>query len=230
MRRLLSIAVLLTAFIASSDPLLAQGQYVKVSGHLYSAADSTPAVANIRYEQLPHRGHSGDFYSTREGAFEFWLAVETDYYIRLQGDGWTEDFDTLSVVGAGESGEMIVDYYILPVEEENFTLHDLIFGRGSDVIRETSYEELNDFVRWLKDRPTTVVQLEGHTDIAGNPDANMRLSEARVTAVKEYLRKKGIDQDRVKTKAFGGTHPLSEERTPEAVAANRRVEVRVIAR
>jgi outer membrane protein OmpA-like peptidoglycan-associated protein len=32
----------------------------------------------------------------------------------------------------------------------------------------------------------------------------------------------------VKTKAFGGTHPLRNEMTPEARALNRRVEMRIL--
>jgi outer membrane protein OmpA-like peptidoglycan-associated protein len=73
-----------------------------------------------------------------------------------------------------------------------------------------------------------IIQLEGHTDFAGNPQANMALSQARVESVKKYLTKGGIDKNRILTKAFGGTKPLSEERTPEAMSQNRRVEVRII--
>lgn len=73
-----------------------------------------------------------------------------------------------------------------------------------------------------------VIQLEGHTDYLGPAKQNLELSEKRVLAVKDYLVSKGINKARIKTKAFGGTKPLSKEDTPEAHAANRRVEVRVL--
>ncbi len=73
-----------------------------------------------------------------------------------------------------------------------------------------------------------VIQLEGHTDYVGNANSNMDLSERRVLSVKSYITAKGIVQERVITKAFGGTQPLSREDTPEAHANNRRVEVRII--
>jgi len=73
-----------------------------------------------------------------------------------------------------------------------------------------------------------VVQLEGHTDATGNAKANMDLSEERVEAVKKYLVSKGVDKGRVKTKAFGGTKPVSRLKTPEARDLNRRVEMRVL--
>jgi outer membrane protein OmpA-like peptidoglycan-associated protein len=122
-------------------------------------------------------------------------------------------------------------FYIAPEEEpELLTLDNLIFARGSDRITESSFEGLDELVAFLEDRPSLVIQLEGHTDFAGNADANMRLSEARVLAVKDYLVKQGVKKSRVLTKAFGGTQPLFTERTDEAKTKNRRVEVRIIKR
>jgi outer membrane protein OmpA-like peptidoglycan-associated protein len=56
----------------------------------------------------------------------------------------------------------------------------------------------------------------------------MELSIERVNAVKDYLISKNIKKNRVQTKAFGGTQPLTLERTDEDKRRNRRVEVRVI--
>jgi outer membrane protein OmpA-like peptidoglycan-associated protein len=72
------------------------------------------------------------------------------------------------------------------------------------------------------------IQLEGHTDTRGNADQNMNLSQERVDAVKGYIVGKGIQENRIKTRAFGGTKPLSTEDTEEAHASNRRVEVRIL--
>ena len=111
---------------------------------------------------------------------------------------------------------------------EIITLDNLIFARGDDKINDVSHQELDEFAEWLSSRPTAIIQLEGHTDFQGNAEANMALSEARVLAVKDYLASKGVKKSRIKTKAFGGTKPLTRERTPEARAKNRRVEVRIL--
>jgi outer membrane protein OmpA-like peptidoglycan-associated protein len=62
----------------------------------------------------------------------------------------------------------------------------------------------------------------------GDAKQNMKLSEQRVEAVKDYLVDKKIHKNRIKTKAFGGTMPLSEDNTPQAHSLNRRVEVRIL--
>jgi outer membrane protein OmpA-like peptidoglycan-associated protein len=42
------------------------------------------------------------------------------------------------------------------------------------------------------------------------------------------LTSKSVSSDRIKTKAFGGTQPLSRESTEEAKLNNRRVEARIL--
>ena len=63
---------------------------------------------------------------------------------------------------------------------------------------------------------------------AGVEKANSELSQDRVDAVKKYLTSNGIAKDRVKTKAFGGTPPISKDKTEEARSLNRRVEMRIL--
>ena len=80
----------------------------------------------------------------------------------------------------------------------------------------------------MKDRSEIKIQLEGHTDFAGNSDANMRLSQERVESVKTYLVKAGVKKNRILLKAFGGSKPITRDRSEEGRRMNRRVEVRVI--
>ena len=80
----------------------------------------------------------------------------------------------------------------------------------------------------LHSNPNMVIQLEGHTDTRGDAKLNLKLSEQRVDAVRDYLIRRGVKKERVKLKAFGGSQPLSKENTEEAHKLNRRVEVRII--
>jgi outer membrane protein OmpA-like peptidoglycan-associated protein len=56
----------------------------------------------------------------------------------------------------------------------------------------------------------------------------MKLSEKRVAAVRDYLISKGAARSKIKTRAFGGTMPLSHNNSEEAHKLNRRVEVRIL--
>lgn len=80
------------------------------------------------------------------------------------------------------------------------------------------------------------VEIEGHSDQRGDPDANLRISERRADAVARELEFNGVDRERLVVRAFGEARPLLEERRAdgstdrEAAAANRRVEIRLVER
>lgn len=225
----------LLSLILISAALISQGQaidkYVRFNGKVLSQKDTSGISASIYYEKLPYYDDMGTAKSGPQGNYEFYLINGDKYNFRITLNGFLELTRELTVTNANGDGSMNFDFYLEPEEEpELITLNNLIFARGSDVITESSFEELDNLVNYLESRPSLIIQLEGHTDFAGNPEANMSLSEARVTAVKEYLVSKGVKKNRVLTKAFGGSQPLYTERTDEAKAKNRRVEVRVISR
>lgn len=70
-----------------------------------------------------------------------------------------------------------------------------------------------------------IISIEGHTDIVGKPDYNLRLSERRAWSVKSYLVEKfGIDPKRLITIGYGDKAPIASNETEKGRALNRRVE------
>jgi outer membrane protein OmpA-like peptidoglycan-associated protein len=61
----------------------------------------------------------------------------------------------------------------------------------------------SDFKQYLTYRPDAHLTLEGHADIRGAKDYNIKLSERRVERTKSYLVEKGVPADRLSVKAFG---------------------------
>lgn len=61
----------------------------------------------------------------------------------------------------------------------------------------------SDFLQYLKYRPDAKLILEGHADIRGAKDYNIKLSERRVERTKNYLVEKGVPADKLEVKAFG---------------------------
>lgn len=207
-------------------------EYVRVYGQTLSAKDSSAVSVSMYYEKLPYYDDMGMSKSNLDGQFEFYLSDATEYNFRISESGFEKLSNKLSVAGSTTEGStkvMEINFFVTPEEEpELMTIENLIFARGSDRISESSYSSLDDLASYLEERPNMVIQLEGHTDFAGNAEANMALSQARVESVKDYLVDKGIKKNRLLTKAFGGSQPLTTDRTDEAKTRNRRVEVRVL--
>jgi len=223
---LLFLAFLFVAFFAAAQ----NETMVTVKGKLLSAKDSSAISTSILYEKLPYYDDMGIASASGTGDFSFLLVKGVSYNISIRKENFRAFNQEVLVSDADNDLTEEIRFYMDPdfVEEEVFTLKNVIFSRGSEELQSESFAELDRLIARMKENTAMVIQLEGHTDFAGNPDANMALSQARVESVKKYLTKGGIRAERILTKAFGGSKPLSEERTPEAMAMNRRVEVRVI--
>ncbi len=225
MRKTYFVALFSLALATTANAQVSNDTLVLVYGKMLKAQDSTPVTGNILYEKLPYYDDMGMASTKADGTFEIQLVKGQTYNFSVSKDGFNKYSGEVDVNGRQEFNIYIEEDII-----ELRKLENLIFARGSDQISPSSYSELNELAIWLNDNPSIIIQLEGHTDFAGNADANMRLSEARVIAVQEYLIDQRVKKSRIFTKAFGGTQPVTQDRTDEAKALNRRVEVRVIRR
>ena len=79
----------------------------------------------------------------------------------------------------------------------------------------------------MERNPALTVMIEGHTDSMGSAEYNMKLSERRALAVKDYMVKMGVDPSRMETVGFGESDPADTNDTEEGRAYNRRVEYEI---
>lgn len=72
------------------------------------------------------------------------------------------------------------------------------------------------------------IQIVGHTDSQGHPDANQVLSQSRAESVRRYLIGKGLDSDSLEAQGMGAREPIASNATPDGRARNRRIEFRIV--
>ncbi len=103
------------------------------------------------------------------------------------------------------------------------------FATGSADILPESYDVLDAVVRILRRQDDIrLMRVEGHTDSVGNANANLRLSQSRSEAVREYLIRHGIAPERVEAIGYGEERPVADNSTAEGRAENRRVEFNIL--
>jgi OmpA-OmpF porin, OOP family len=103
---------------------------------------------------------------------------------------------------------------------------DIQFQTALSSFTPSANEELDKLLADLVVASGTMVEIHGHTDAVGNPEANMRLSEQRAFAVKSWLESKAptsFPEGRIKVVAHGQSEPVSSNSTSEGRAKNRRV-------
>lgn len=103
------------------------------------------------------------------------------------------------------------------------------FDTNAATIKAESQPLIDALAETLKPCAGTQIAVEGHTDLTGDPAANMTLSEARANAVVQALAAKGVPDARLAAKGFGETQPLQRGMGDAVNAANRRIEFSVTA-
>jgi outer membrane protein OmpA-like peptidoglycan-associated protein/uncharacterized protein YidB (DUF937 family) len=119
-----------------------------------------------------------------------------------------------------------------------FTAADLInalntnvinFASGSAQIPQESMPMLEQAAQAIKSAPSgTVLEIDGHTDNAGNPAANLKLSQQRADAVRRFLISKGVNADSLVAKGYGGGNPIASNDSEDGRFKNRRIEFKQI--
>jgi OOP family OmpA-OmpF porin len=111
---------------------------------------------------------------------------------------------------------------------KTYTLDNVFFDTGLATLKPASYKALNDLIEVMKLKPTLVIEIAGHTDNTGTKEINMKLSQDRADAVRNYLINHGIAANRVTAKGYGDTEPVADNSTDEGKQKNRRTEVRIM--
>ena len=80
----------------------------------------------------------------------------------------------------------------------------------------------------LQAYPNMQIEISGHTDNVGADQSNLTLSSNRAKAVTDYLVAKGVAKNRLQSIGLGKTKPVSDNKTEEGRANNRRIEMKVL--
>jgi chemotaxis protein MotB len=118
---------------------------------------------------------------------------------------------------------------------------DVLFDSGSAVLKSDATDQLDKLAGALKELETKippdigwVMRIDGHTDV--NPIAtpefpsNWELSSARAISVVRYLMGQGVPANRLVAAGFGEFQPIDSGTTDDALARNRRIELKLTER
>ncbi len=111
---------------------------------------------------------------------------------------------------------------------KSITLKNIFFETDESELLPQSNKELDKLLQVLLDHPTMNIEIQGHTDNQGAYKYNIRLSRDRAQAVVNYLKVRGISQNRLYYKGFGDTRPIATNESDTGRQMNRRVEFLIL--
>lgn len=218
-----------------------------LSGKVFDAETEQPIsakiVCKIENQEVPY----DSLFTSRSGYYEFLLKPESFVYI-ISAPGYESYEQALDLKNWSKAIEQ--DFYLEPLEqkvetvvkeevtettkdlekvdEKTFRLNHVYFFTGKAEITNSSYRELNKLLEMMEKNPELKIRVDGHTDNQGNPELNMELSKKRAQAVRNYLIEQGINGERIETKGWGETKPLTDNSNEIERQKNRRVEIVIL--
>jgi OmpA-OmpF porin, OOP family len=198
---------------------------VKVYGKVTNAKTGESIAANILFTS-PSVTESSR--ATTENGFNVLVPSTEQYTVKIEATGYISALEKLDIQ-TYEMKELEMNFKLQPLEVgATVNLRDVLFEQGKTVLLSQSYPELDLVVALLKSNPKVKIELSGHTDNRGIPGQNLKLSQARVEKVKDYLVSKGISKNRITGKGYGGAKPIASNDTEETRLLNRRVEFTIL--
>lgn len=104
----------------------------------------------------------------------------------------------------------------------------IYFKTGSAELDRVSEPLLTSVADIANRCPAVRIEVTGHTDSIGSPEANRQLSEHRARSVLTFLRQHGVVASRVTASGLGDTRPVAPNDSEPNRAKNRRIEFRVV--
>jgi outer membrane protein OmpA-like peptidoglycan-associated protein len=199
---------------------------VLVYGKVLNSKTKKPISTGITYHEFKGDREVGIASSNPDnGYYEIVLPVKQVYSFFAEKSGFYSVRDRLDLTGTAGYSEIERDLYLTPIETgQQVTMNNVLFYQSKAQLIPTSYPELDKLARMMLENPSITIRLEGHTDNVGDRFKNIRLSQDRVAAVRNYLIEQGVPEQKIEGKGYGGSKPIADNSNEMTRRLNRRVE------
>lgn len=162
------------------------------------------------------------------GNFEYNLAPDTDYEVRIEKEGYMDQVMDLTTKGL-EPGEMSLSAMLLRLMPDT-ALYKIYYDYADASVRSDAYQELDRVINYMKRNPRVKLRLVSHADARGRQSSNEVLSKRRSQSAYAYLIKHGVEKNRLEQIWLGERKPANDcidgkDCTEEEYQENRRTEI-----
>lgn len=102
------------------------------------------------------------------------------------------------------------------------------FELDSDVTQSEFQTAISCHAKYLRDRPSARLKLDGHTDERGSNEYNLALGERRAKSVRQAMSAMGASSGQIEFTSYGEEAPTCRTPDESCWAKNRRVEINYI--
>ena len=206
----------------------------EVSNQTVSDFFSQDYSENVSQESSENLSHTQDFTQDFTQATKVDDSYQHDKNLIAENGGELSSLDSKSQNNISSQNNVQKKKTKIDIEVEKtpagikLSIQNLQFKPDSAELLDSEKERLAQIAEILKTVPSAKFLVEGHTADTGNPVGEMNLSIERANAIASSLIKLGINSENFICRGFGGTKPVSDNKTAQGKAKNRRVEITIL--
>jgi len=185
--------------------------YSKIKGFTRLSTDNT-ILAGVKVQLIDDVGQIiSEVVTGADGAYEF--DADCQYTYSVLGTLKDHKPDQKQVTTDNKTSEIEgADLFLEPLINDNqIVINPIFFDFDKADIRTDAQYELENIVDVLRAHPNMIIRIESHTDSRGRDFYNMKLSDRRAKATKDYILSRGVTEDRIESAiGFGETQLLNK--------------------
>ena len=189
---------------------------------------------NVSQESSENLSHTQDFTQDFTQATKVDDSYQHDKNLIAENGGELSSLDSKSQNNISSQNNVQKKKTKIDIEVEKtpagikLSIQNLQFKPDSAELLDSEKGRLAKIAEILKTVPSAKFLVEGHTADTGNPVGEMNLSIERANAIASSLIRLGINSENFICRGFGGTKPVSDNKTAQGKAKNRRVEITIL--
>ena len=143
----------------------------------------------------------------KDGSYKIKLKRDVKYVMLATARGHLNAKEQWTTLDLKDSKTYEMNFTLNPISRP-VTMENIFYEFGRWEITKASEEELERLVKLLNDNPNITIELSAHTDLKGNEEFNMDLSQKRAQSCCDFLLSHGIEKERLTPMGYGKTKPV----------------------
>ena len=152
-------------------------------------------------------GTNSKLNARRDGSYKIKLKKDVKYVMLATARGHLNAKEQWTTLNLKDSKTYTINFALSPISRP-VKIENIFYEFGRWEITQASETELLHLVKLLQDNPNITIELSAHTDLVGNEEFNLELSQKRAQSCCDFLVKHGIEPERLTPVGYGKTKPV----------------------
>ena len=185
-------------FILPEMEFYAEGKITDVLGEV---------ITDAKIRLVGSDGTNSRINARKDGTYKIKLKKDVKYVMLVTARGFLNTKEQWTTLDLKDSKTYEMDFALNPISKP-VTMDNVFYEFGRWELTQQSEAEMLKLVKLLQDNPNITIELSAHTDMVGNEEFNMELSQKRAQSCCDYLIKHGIEKERLTPVGYGKQKPV----------------------